>query len=115
LDVLSRPDRPTALVCYFAIFVPAVLWAANELGLRIPRDLSLVTFAAEDFREQGVVASSLLEPHYRMGQEAVRSLRAKIEQPLEVSKSRLLDFEWRDMGTFVAPPPETAATANAAS
>jgi LacI family transcriptional regulator len=104
LEILRTPDRPTAVVCYFAIFVPALLWAANELGLRVPRDLSLVTFAAEDFREQGVVASSLLEPHYAMGQEAVRALRQKIAKPLEAMPSRALDFVWRDMGTCVAPP-----------
>jgi LacI family transcriptional regulator len=102
MEVLRRPDRPTALVCYFTIFVPAITWAASELGLHIPEDLSLITFAAEDFREQGVCATSLLEPHYRMGQEAVRSLRAKIERPLEASESRTLEFVWHDLGTCCA-------------
>ena len=70
-QILSRPQRPTALVCYFAIFVPALMRAANELGLRVPQDLSIATFAAENYREQGVTVSAMLEPHYQMGQQAV--------------------------------------------
>jgi len=107
-QMLRRPDRPTALLCYFAIFVPAVLRAAVETGLRVPQDLSIVTFAAQDFREQGLTVSAMIEPHYRMGQEAVRALTAKIEQPTQSILSRRLDFVWHDMGTCAAPPMSAA-------
>ena len=103
LQVLSGKKRPTAIVCYFSIFVPAILWAASKVGMRIPEDLSLVTFAAEDFRESGLAISSYAEPHYQMGQDAVDALRARIASPRATLQSRELDFIWKDMGTCVAP------------
>ncbi|HWP39336.1 MAG TPA: LacI family DNA-binding transcriptional regulator [Tepidisphaeraceae bacterium] len=106
---LSRQDRPTALVCYFSIFVPAVLRAAAELGIRVPQDLSIVSFAAENLREHGVTVSAMVEPHYRMGQEAVRVLRSKIKAPLNPVPSRTLDFVWHDMGTCTAPAKQVAS------
>lgn len=104
MQIMQADIRPTALVCYFSIFVPAILWAASKDGVRIPEDLSLITFAAEDFREQGLAVSSYAEPHYAMGLEAVSALRTKILSPQANMKSRELDFIWKDMGTCVAPP-----------
>lgn len=101
--LLAGPDRPTAVVCYFAVFVPALLRAAADLGLRVPADLSVVAFAAEDWRGQGVSTSAMVEPHYRMGRAAVRMLRKRIASPDEPVASRAYDFDWLDLGTC-APP-----------
>jgi len=102
-EFLRRPNRPTALVCYFAIFTPALMRAASDLGLRVPHDLSIVTFAGEAFREQGLMVSAMLEPHYRLGQEAVRLLRQKIDDPQEIVPAAKPSFVWQDLGTC-APP-----------
>jgi LacI family transcriptional regulator len=103
LDVLRAADRPTAVVTYFAVFIPGLLRAATAAGLRVPRDLSVVTFAPEDFRAQGVMVSSMLEPHQAMGREGVRMLRAKIDNRHEPLPPRELAFAWHDMGTCVPP------------
>jgi len=102
-ELLRCPDRPTAMVCYFSIFTPALVRAALEVGLRVPQDLSIVTFAPDNHREQALMVSAMIEPHYRMGQEAVRALQVKIKQPEESVASRMPDFQWLDMGTVVAP------------
>ncbi|CAN5504078.1 LacI family DNA-binding transcriptional regulator [soil metagenome] len=102
MELMRSPNRPTAIVCYFSIFVPAILWAASKTGVRIPEDLSLITFAAEDFRDQGLAVSAYAEPHYQLGLEAVDALRAKILSPRANLNSRELDFIWKDMGTCVA-------------
>jgi LacI family transcriptional regulator len=99
MKMLGAADRPTAIICYFSIFVPTLLWAASQLGIRIPDDLSLITFAAEDFREQGLAVSAYAEPHYQMGIDAVNALRTKIASPKANLKTRELDFIWKDMGT----------------
>jgi LacI family transcriptional regulator len=103
IKLLSSVDRPTAIICYFSIFVPGILWAASKLGIRIPDDLSLITFAAEDFRETGLAISAYAEPHYQMGLDAVDALRTKIASPTANLKSRELDFIWKDMGTCTRP------------
>ena len=101
--ILSKPDRPTAIVCYFTIFVPAILRVAAELGLRVPRDLSIITFAPEGAREQNLGLTAMLEPHYRMGQEAVRLLCQKVDDPRHAARPRELNFIWQEMGTCAAP------------
>ena len=103
-ELLRREDRPTAMLCYFSIFVPALVHAACELGVKIPRDLSIITFAPENYREQALMVSAMIEPHYVMGQQAVRALCDKIERPTKYPSVRELDFGWCDMGTCVEPP-----------
>ena len=44
LDLLSRDDRPTAVLCFSDVIATGVLRAADELGLQVPRDLSVVGF-----------------------------------------------------------------------
>jgi LacI family transcriptional regulator len=107
-QLLRRPDRPTAMVCYFSIFVPALVRAALEAGVRVPQDLSIVTFAPENHREQALMVSAMVEPHYRMGQEAVRALQVKIKQSGESVPPRMPDFQWLEMGTVVAPAARVA-------
>ncbi|WP_237151511.1 LacI family DNA-binding transcriptional regulator [Oryzibacter oryziterrae] len=41
-QVLARPDRPTALLCASVLVALGALRAAAELGLDVPRDLSIV-------------------------------------------------------------------------
>jgi len=41
-ELLSAPDRPTAIVCSSLIMALGVFRAARELGLDIPRDLSVI-------------------------------------------------------------------------
>ncbi|HEY0951141.1 LacI family DNA-binding transcriptional regulator [Nocardioides sp.] len=43
-ELLERPDRPTAVVCFSDAFAAGVLQAAEELGLEVPADLSIVGY-----------------------------------------------------------------------
>jgi LacI family transcriptional regulator, repressor for deo operon, udp, cdd, tsx, nupC, and nupG len=47
--LLDGPDRPTALFCDDDILAGGVYLAARDLGLRIPRDVSVVGFDGLDF------------------------------------------------------------------
>lgn len=98
-EVLSSPERPTALVCYFAIFAPAVLHATRDLNIRVPDELSITCFGPDDFRSQGLTVSSMLEPHYDMGRTAVRLFHQKLRRPKEPCQSCGVDFVWQDLGT----------------
>jgi len=44
LDLLARPDRPTAVLCGNDLQALGVYEAARRLGLRIPEDLSVIGF-----------------------------------------------------------------------
>ncbi|QIK68160.1 LacI family transcriptional regulator [Nocardioides sp. HDW12B] len=43
-DLLDRRDRPTALLCYSDVMAFWAVRAAEDLGLRVPEDLSVVGF-----------------------------------------------------------------------
>ncbi len=51
LELLDRPDRPTAVFCDDDILAGGVYLAARELGLRIPADVSVVGFDDLPFAE----------------------------------------------------------------
>jgi LacI family transcriptional regulator, galactose operon repressor len=100
MDLLQRPDRPTAVFAYNDQTAMGVYRAARELGLRIPEDLSVVGFddqilvAAELSPELTTVAL----PHYTLGRLAAETL-------LEiVSADNAADVE-RPSGTVLIPCP----------
>ena len=75
-EMLSRSERPTALFCYNDRMAMGAYRAAAELGLEIPRDLSIV-----GFDNQELIAANLFPglttvalPHYEMGAWAVETL-----------------------------------------
>jgi DNA-binding LacI/PurR family transcriptional regulator len=43
-ELLAGPDRPTAVLCFSDTLAAGVLRAAEDVGLRVPEDLSLVGF-----------------------------------------------------------------------
>ncbi|WP_255657982.1 LacI family DNA-binding transcriptional regulator [Actinoplanes sp. L3-i22] len=52
-ELLSRPDRPTAVLCFSDVTAAGVHQAAGDLGLRIPADLSIAGF------DDGPIATQL--------------------------------------------------------
>ena len=85
-EILARPDRPSALFCYNDRMAMGAYRAAAELGLEIPRDLSIV-----GFDNQELIAANLFPglttvalPHYEMGAWAVETLvRMLADDPSE--------------------------------
>lgn len=77
LELLSRPERPTALFCYNDRMAMGAYRAAAELGLRIPDDLSVVGFDNQEIVASGLFPSltTVQLPHYEMGQWAMQHLR----------------------------------------
>jgi LacI family transcriptional regulator len=79
--MLGREDRPTGLFCYNDRMAMGAYRAAAELGLSIPRDLSVV-----GFDDQELIAANLYPglttvalPHYEMGAWAAENLIDAIE------------------------------------
>ncbi|MBP2326865.1 LacI family transcriptional regulator [Kibdelosporangium banguiense] len=83
-ELLSGPDRPTAVFAANDISAIATIEAATQLGLRVPEDVSVVGF--DNVPESALCVPPLTtvdQPIRRMGQRAVELLVALIrgEQP----------------------------------
>jgi GntR family transcriptional regulator of arabinose operon len=71
--LLSQADRPTALFCNGALLVPAIIDTAQQMGLRVPEDLSVVTLDdTPEIEERGI--TTVIIPLEKMGQEGTRRL-----------------------------------------
>lgn len=76
-DLLDRPDRPTAVLCFSDAFAVTTIQVAESLGLRVPDDLSVVGY--DDSPVATAIRPRLTTVHQEVaskGQEAVRSLMA---------------------------------------
>ncbi len=72
--LLERPDRPTAIFCFSDQIAFAVYQAADDLGIRIPADLSVVGFDDQEFIADALRPglTTVRLPHYAMGAWAAR-------------------------------------------
>lgn len=78
-QLLTKPSRPTAVVCYNRIFYDLALAAASRQGIRVPFDLSLCYFASEWELYPENPASVLALPETNMAQAAVHMLLNSIQ------------------------------------
>lgn len=81
LELLGRPDRPTALFCCNDLLAIGALQAAKELGLRVPADLSVIGF------DNTILASvtdppltTVAQPIESMGKKAVDLLIQELKK-----------------------------------
>ncbi len=107
--LLSRPDRPTALFCYNDRMAMGAYRAANELGLEVPRDLSVVGFDNQELiaanLHPGLTTVAL--PHYEMGAWAVETVVRLLEDGDGTDHRHdpvLLDCPLIVRGSVAAPP-----------
>lgn len=101
---LSAPDRPTAVIAYNPEVALAVLHAAAHARLRVPQDLSLVTFHDQLLDDLGVGVTTLLLPEHALGRAAVRALLDKIADPSRSLPPQALTLGFEG-GETCAPPP----------
>ncbi|MEY4749960.1 MAG: hypothetical protein RIQ60_2174 [Pseudomonadota bacterium] len=83
MDLLQRPQRPTALFCLNDRGAMGAYAAAQALGLRVPQDVSII-----GFDNQEVIAAHLRPtlttmqlPHYEMGRWGARVLLGDLTPP----------------------------------
>lgn len=85
LRALQGPNRPTAILAHNDMAAMGVLGAAQEAGLEVPRDLSVVGFDNIQFAAHAAVPLTTVDMRMaEMGQEIikiVRQLRSKTAGP----------------------------------
>ncbi len=101
---IEKSDRPSAVVCYSPwTALPVMLAAITVCHLRVPQDLSIVTFSDQVFEDIGVSMSTMLLPERELGKQAVEMLVEKIGQPQRMVTTRVLPFVF-EAGDTMGPP-----------
>ena len=89
--LLSRPDRPTAIFAANDLTCVGALSAAAALGVQVPGELSLVGFDNSLLaRLRALWLTSVDGTAYAMGQQAARTLLARIERPDAPGQTQLM-------------------------
>ncbi len=89
--LLSRPDRPTAIFAANDLTCVGALSAATALGVGVPGELSLVGFDNSVFaRLRALWLTSVDGSAHAMGQQAARTLLARIERPGAPARTQLM-------------------------
>jgi LacI family transcriptional regulator len=78
LKLLSKPDRPTAVVTANNFLAFGLLDAARELGIRVPDDLAIVTFDDVEIVTDSPFFTCAAQPAEAMGRSAVERLVARL-------------------------------------
>ena len=72
-EILAGPDRPTAIIAQSDLLAAGVIRAAQELGLQVPRDVSVVGF--DGIRLDNVIShdlTTMVQPAAEQGGTAAR-------------------------------------------
>ncbi len=80
-ELLSSPERPTAVVAYCHRTAFPLLYAAIRLGMDVPRELSLITFEKNPDTISGAHITNLLHLCREFGLAAAKMLKARIGDP----------------------------------
>ena len=99
---LDRADRPTAVLCGNAQGQTLVA-AAWRLGLRVPGDLSVVTFDNHAQADRGIAVDRVLVPFHRIGREAVAEVEAKVAHPGRDRPPVVVPLDFQRAGTVARP------------
>jgi DNA-binding LacI/PurR family transcriptional regulator len=102
--LLSRPDRPTAVLAVNDITAVGVLSAADELGLRVPRDLSVVGYDDTSIaRLRHVWLTTVDNAGHEVGRRAARCLLDRFGDPAAPGREQLVTPALEIRGTTAAP------------
>jgi LacI family transcriptional regulator len=112
LQLLTRPDRPTAIFAANDMQAVGVLEAARALNMSVPADLSVIGFDGIELAEI-MELSTVQQPMQHMGELGAQKLIAQIEGPADVgSRPELIRLQPRliQRRTITTPPPTSEIT-----
>jgi LacI family transcriptional regulator len=103
--LLTAPDRPTAVVAASTILAAGALYAVQDAGLSIPRDLAFATFdgfAYADLFEPQL--TTIRQPAFEVGVQAMKLLAERIRKPRGRRKTIRLDPVIENRGSTATSP-----------
>lgn len=100
---LGNSERPTAVLTYeFKDALPAFC-AAMSLGLKVPQDISFLTFHEEEASALGLPITTMLVPCETLGHHAIEMALCKIQAPEIAIPSQAIPFSLASGQTCAAP------------
>lgn len=102
--LLTGQDRPTAVLAYSERELHAVIRAARQLGLEIPRDLTVVAFAPTATPVLGYRPTIAAVPAEQVARRAVRMLLRRMKAPAAPCGAESISYDLAE-GQTVAPVP----------
>jgi DNA-binding LacI/PurR family transcriptional regulator len=103
--LLTRPERPTAIFAANDMSCVGALSAAAELGVRVPEEVSLVGFDNSGLaRLRALWLTSVDGAAPTVGQQAARTLLARIARPDEPRRVHLIPPRLEARGSSGPPP-----------
>jgi DNA-binding LacI/PurR family transcriptional regulator len=107
LNLLRLPQRPTAIVAANDLSAVGVLDAADELGLRVPEDLSVVGYDNTVFSKLHRLALTTIDSRIaEVGRVAGRALTGRLDGAEGTAETRLLT-PTLILRSSTGPPPVT--------
>jgi DNA-binding LacI/PurR family transcriptional regulator len=108
--LLGRADRPTAIFAVNDITCVGAMSAAQELGLRVPQDVSLVGYDNTSLAQiRHLWLTSVDNSSTQVGQRAARALLHRITDPSAGATEQLITPTLRVRGSTGPPPDGPAA------
>jgi len=99
-QLMALPKPPDALFCHSDIMALGAMAQAKLMGLRVPKDLSLIGFDdIELSRYSDPQLTTVAQPRFNIGREAMNLLLEQLQGKPVNSGSRLLDFELKIRGS----------------
>lgn len=110
--LLGRPDRPTAIFAVNDIACVGAMSAAQQLGLRVPQDVSLVGYDNTSLAQiRHLWLTTVDNASTEVGQLAARALLRRIVDPTAESTQQLIRPMLQVRGSTGPPPPEVTFVA----
>mgnify|MGYP001026478282 CR=1 FL=1 len=104
-EIMSDANRPTAVIAYGAdAGGAAFMLAARDMGLKVPKDLSVITFDDEPVRALQMPVATMTVPVYDVGTNAVSVLLKKLASPKQSLKPVVLTFGFTAGDTIAKAP-----------
>jgi DNA-binding LacI/PurR family transcriptional regulator len=103
--LLAAKDRPTAIIAYSdENGACAAVVAGRDLGMDVPRDLSVITFSDKVVVLPVMPVATMLVPVYEVGRAAVEMLCDKIVRPAASIQTKVVPFEFDPAETIAKAP-----------
>jgi LacI family transcriptional regulator len=105
VDLLTSPNRPTAVFALNSVLAEGLWRAALDLGMRVPDDLSIISFDDAPWMSMvtpGVTA--VAQDAVGLGDAAMSQLLARIDQPDAEPGNVVIDARMRPRGSTAQPP-----------
>lgn len=111
-ELMAREDRPTALACSCDAVARSAYRALNELGLRIPGDVSVTGFDDDPLAEWlSPGLSTVRQPFQEIGRAAMELLLDRMADSNRPNEHRELPVVFVARGSIAAPAPASAPAA----